>query len=818
MSNWPYITVGGEYNSSIIIRGNVKALPADAQGIIRQYFNRWSVIHDPTTFPDLLENLRGLTTKIHVDDAAVDRYNKYIDIHTLILSSDTLSTVIGTNESKPTSIVVSHKAERTTPRIGAVVRAFFDQKNSLKDPWRIWEFSEAARDADGLLKFDKSFAKLFAKQARSTVVFMASKYFKYHIEIGFHPKILNADCFRILEPHIESWGFRERNGESAARWLLSSPVVLGTLVTALISAGCSVKLYSDAWNNVVHAYLLAGKNAPAPPLALIDRLPIDNDKYSKKSSQSLPSIAKSAGTVVETVTRYSKSYSKPCMTDESNTFVIDKLIGDKELEKSIIANLYPFQRTGVRHLVHTGKAMLADDMGLGKTVQAIAAMRILALRNKANRALVICPASLKYQWKNEIEHFTELSPIIVEGDRDARVDFYKRLAQYRYELEKFPIEKLPQIVIMNYELSFRDEKWLQEIRPDVIILDEAQRIKNWQSKTHQAVVGLKAKYRFVLTGTPLENEFMELFNVLQFVDPEVLGTNPIEARKRYTIYDRFGGVSGYQNLREASKRISGVSLRRTREETLAELPDLIESYYWLELDAEQRKIYRDIDDRARGFLSADEWDKVAYDSAMTMVQRLREVCDTPEMLFPEHKASVKLAELKVILEEQVLTLGRSAIVFTQWTRMAEILEREFAAWKISYRYMHGGVPARDRARLCEEFNRGDAQVFLSTDAGATGINLQTASLVINFDLPFNPAIVEQRIARAHRHGQKSSVNAIHLVVRGTIEENLIRILKRRRELFNDVFSEVGDGTTPLTASGKSRSFLIELLGQKVPVL
>jgi SNF2 family DNA or RNA helicase len=203
---------------------------------------------------------------------------------------------------------------------------------------------------------------------------------------------------------------------------------------------------------------------------------------------------------------------------------------------------------------------------------------------------------------------------------------------------------------------------------------------------------------------------------------------------------------------------------------------------------------------------------------MTTVQRLREVCDTPEMLFPEHKASAKLNELKTILGEQVGQLGRRAIVFTQWTRMAEILARELTAWGLSYRYMHGAVKPRDRTRIVNEFNAGDAQVFLSTDAGSTGINLQAASIVVNFDLPFNPAVVDQRVARAHRHGQKSSVNAIHLVMRGTIEEHLVKILNRRRELFKDIMSEVGDAIFPMTPSASSRVFLIELLGQRVPSL
>jgi len=777
---WPYITVGGKYGTSIIIRGNLKALPQFAQGIIHRYFNRWRSLYDPTSFPDLLTELRGLKPAIKVDNAAVERYNKYIEIHTIVLSASESEAKEGRN-SGIAQVMASKKGDRTTPRLGAILRAFCDENGILREPARVWEMAERIREADGLVEYDARFTSAFRKLAVETVVFLPSVYFKYQIEVGYHPKILKPKFLEILNPHLEKWPFIERGGRQSARWLLKSAAAVTELAGNLRQAGCNVYLYYEAWGNVRREFLLAGEAPPDAPVPTVKPVRVSDSDYGKRA------------------------YST-------------KAIMEDDLSACTSATLYPFQQIGVRHLVHTGQAMLADDMGLGKSVQAIAAIRVLAERERLYRALIICPASLKYQWKNEIERFTDLSPTVVEGDKDTRVALYRHQAQHRYELERWPMKKLPQVFIVNYELSFRDEKGLRELKPDAIILDEAQRIKNWQSKTHQAIVNLPARFRFVLSGTPLENELMELFNVLQFVDKGVLGANPIEARKRYTVFDKFGGIDGYQNLREASRRISGVSLRRTREEALEELPELIESHYWLELETDQRKIYKDLEERARDYLSVKEWDRVAYDNALTTVQRLREVCDTPEMLFPEHKQSAKLKELKVILGEQVGEMRRQAIVFTQWTRMAEILERELTSWGLTYRYMHGGLNARTRTQICEEFNRGDADIFLSTDAGSAGINLQAASIVVNFDLPFNPAIVDQRVARAHRHGQKSSVNAWHLVVRGTIEENLVRILRRRRTLFQDIFSEVGDGTAHLSASSKGKTFLIELLGKRVPAL
>lgn len=792
----PEITVGGKYGTSIIFRGNTRDLPRPAQNIIRRYFNKYRAMSDPAQFPFLLQELRGIIPPIPVTELAVDRYNKYLEIHTVVLSGEqqvTKKPIIPTGSassgqreksSGATKIFAGKKTDRTTPRIGAILRSFCGEDGALGEPERLWEFGEKIRDASGLVVHEKSFSKPFEKLARKTVAFHPSTFFRYQVEVYYHPKFLLSEFLDLIEPELEVWEFTERSGKPGARRILREAASLYDIVKKLSDAGCKAFVLEGALKNARRSCLIAGIEPP----------------------------------------EYNFKTAKPVQIKDLNakTERIDGTVGEAitedELSAATTATLYSYQKAGVRHLAHTGKAMLADDMGLGKSVQAIAALRILAKRGGLKRAIIICPASLKYQWKNEIERFTELSPVVVEGDQAARVAIYRGAAQARYTLEKFPAEKLPQVFILNYELSFRDEKYIAEMKPDAIILDEAQRIKNWQSKTHQAIVEMPARYRFVLTGTPLENELMELYSVLQFVDKSVLGENPLEVRRRYTVYDKFGGIAGYQHLREASRRISGVSLRRTREETLTELPDLIESFWWLELETEQWKIYRDLEARIAEFLSSEEWDKVKSDSAMTTVQRLREVCDSPEMLFPEQKQSAKLRELKVLLSEQSGEMKRQAIIFTQWTRMAEILKRELSSWGFKLRYMHGAMNARERSKIIDEFNRGDAEIFLSTDAGSAGINLQAASIVVNFDLPFNPAIVAQRIARAHRHGQNSCVNAWHLVCRGTIEENLVKILKRRKALFTELMSEVSDGSALREPPEGSRNFLMELLGKMVPPL
>lgn len=770
MGYWPYITIGGKYKSNIVIVGDLKELPFSARDVLRRFFNRWNSLSDPASFPDLLKELRGLHPPIEVKREAVDRYNKYIETHTVVF--------FGASSSNETSSRISarKKGERITPRLGAIISAFCNPDATLRDPVRVWEMGDWITNSDGLIEYDKSFSDPFALLANKTVAFEPSRFFLYQVEVCHHPKILAPEIVEILEPHVERWAYRTRDGRNSARWLFKDLALFPGVLEELFDRGLNVHLALGAWGNVARAHLIAGREPQSPPVEL--KAPVD-----VKGGSALP---------------------------------VDSLsfepVSDDALGATTSAVLYPFQRVGVRHLVYTGRAMLADDMGLGKSVQAIAALKLLHVREGLRRALIICPASMKYQWKMEIEKFTELSPVIIEGDREARRAVYERASKPRTKLEGLTPEVRPEIFIVNYELSFRDNRELLDLKPDAIILDEAQRIKNWQSKTHQSIVKMPARFRFVLTGTPLENELMELYSVMQFVNPDVLGKKALDMKKRYTVPDKFGGIKGYQNLREASRRLSGVSLRRTREETLPELPELVESLYWLDLEPDQRRIYKDIEERAAGFLSLKEWDKVAHDSVLTTVQRLREVCDTPEILFPEHRGGAKLSELFVLLDEQVKQMGRQAIVFTQWTRMAEILCRELTRLGFKFRYMHGGLNSKERAKIIDEFNRGEAEIFVSTDAGSAGLNLQAASIVVNFDLPFNPAIVDQRVARAHRMGQKSSVNAWHFVCRGTIEENLVRILDKRRKLFRDVFSEVSGGVSP-DYSPRGQMFLRELLGR-----
>ncbi|MCB1218155.1 DEAD/DEAH box helicase [bacterium] len=468
------------------------------------------------------------------------------------------------------------------------------------------------------------------------------------------------------------------------------------------------------------------------------------------------------------------------------------------LNGKLRAELYGYQREGVGFLVHNRRALLADDMGLGKTLQAMSGALYLKQLGEVQRVLVVCPSSLKYQWQAEISKFTGERVQVIGGTKQERQAIYDAAGAGGL----LGVDDTPFFSVINYELVHRDIEQLTKLAPQLLILDEAQRVKNFRTKTAQAVFSIPAANVFVLTGTPLENQLMELFTILKFVDDRALGKNPISFRDRYVLTDQFGSIKGYRHVEEVARKIAGITLRRTKEEALEDLPPLVTSYARLELTDEQKGIYRELRGEAREMLSQEAWDSTHTQNAMVLLQRLREVCDSPELIDPQYTSSQKLNELEAILEDEVSTLDRQVIIFTQWTRMGEIILRLLTSRGYSCGFLHGGLKAEERQQLVERFQRGEDRIFLSTDAGGTGLNLQSASMVINYDLPFNPAKLDQRVARAHRLGQKQTVFVVNMICRNTVEERLVRILSEKKSLFDDVFGNISD---PRNISGASMS-------------
>ncbi len=436
--------------------------------------------------------------------------------------------------------------------------------------------------------------------------------------------------------------------------------------------------------------------------------------------------------------------------------------------------LYPYQVEGVAFLASRGRALLADEMGLGKTAQAIAAMAQLVRRGEVRRTLIVCPASLKHQWLREIHQFTGLGAedvAVVAGPREARQAAYA---------------EAPPVLVTSYELARADERELAEVAPDLLVLDEAQRIKNWRTRTASVVKGLRSRFAFVLTGTPLENRLDDLYSLMQVVDPHLFG--PLwRFNEEFTSLDGSGRPTGYRNLDRLRARIASVVLRRRKEEVLSDLPDRLVSRLTVPMTHEQQGIHEDAEgsaSRLLAILKRRPLSPVEEQRLMRAFQRMRMACDAAGLVDKKTGGAPKLDELERLIEEICIGDGRKVVVFSEWERMqamaAEVCER----LGVGYVRLHGGVPSGARGRLIDRFREDPkCQVFLSTDAGGLGLNLQAASHVVNLDLPWNPAVLAQRIARVHRLGQREAVNVVLLVSEGSFEERLEGSLDGKRALF-----------------------------------
>lgn len=445
------------------------------------------------------------------------------------------------------------------------------------------------------------------------------------------------------------------------------------------------------------------------------------------------------------------------------------------------AKLYPYQTEGVAFLAGRGRALLADDMGLGKTLQAIAAAYWLHRNEGVERVLVVCPASLKLQWAREIQRFTGADAHIVQGPVAARE------VQYR---------KGRGFYVVNYELVMRDLGVINaELRPDLLILDEAQRIKNWRTKIASAVKQIGSRYAFVLTGTPLENRLEDLYSLLQVIDPRVLG--PLwRYLVDFHITDDRGKVLGYRNLSELRRRLASVMLRRDRSLVRDQLPERILTRVDVPMSELQQEIHHDAVNAAamlaqimkRRPLTPSEQNRM-----MAALQRARMACNAAALVDPElaqqrhGKSAPKLDELETLLDEVCRLGGLKVVVFSQWAVMTELVEQRVRTMGLGCVRLHGGVPTSNRGALMDRFRNDDAiQVFISTDAGGVGLNLQNAAVLINLDIPWNPAVLEQRIARVHRLGQQQKVQAILLVAPESYEERVLGLVQGKRELFDNV--------------------------------
>jgi superfamily II DNA or RNA helicase len=454
--------------------------------------------------------------------------------------------------------------------------------------------------------------------------------------------------------------------------------------------------------------------------------------------------------------------------------------------------LLPYQREGMLHLAFGERTLLADEMGLGKTVQAIAACELLARRKDIARVLVVCPASLKAEWEEQIARFTDRPTRPVFGPRPARLAAYRDPAFF---------------TIVNYEQVLNDAQDMNDIlRPDVIVLDEAQRIKNWQTKTARRVKSLRSPYAFVLTGTPIENRIDELYSIVQYLDPELLGPLFRFNRDFYQLDER-GRPIDYKNLAELRQRLASVMLRRRKADVESELPGRTVKNFFVPMVDEQRVRYEDYRKPAAVLLAKAQRRPLLpaeFEQLMILLACMRMICDTPAILDPTCRIGPKLEELEGILGDLLEEPDRKIIVFSEWERMLELVRELAAEMGVEVAWHTGSVPQQRRRAEIMRFKQDPAcRLFLSTDSGSVGLNLQAASAVVNVDLPWNPAKLEQRIARAWRKNQTRSVNVVNLVCEDSIEHQILYLLGSKQALADGVLDGQGDLTKLKMPSGRA---------------
>jgi hypothetical protein len=480
--------------------------------------------------------------------------------------------------------------------------------------------------------------------------------------------------------------------------------------------------------------------------------------------------------------------------------------------------LYPYQREGVARFLGSGRLLLADDMGLGKTVQAIAACHALYQAKRVERGLLIVPASLKTQWQREWEATSDVPLALVEGNPPQRAHAYRACARG--------------FLVANYEQVLRDLAAILEWDPGLVVLDEAQRIKNWATKTATFVKRLRPPWRLVLTGTPMENRLEELASILDWVDDQALEPkwrlSPVHA----VTADGSREVVGARHLDTLRARLEPSMLRRVRREVLEQLPPRTDTLVPVEMSDAQRGEHAALDipiaalaRRARQrpltqaeFLRLMNLLTTQRIIANGMAQyRFVELWPGLERTRPSESllaslSSPKLCELRALLSGLVLDQGRKVVVFSQWRRMLRL-----AAWATSDLFEAAGVRAafftgqegqRQRTRNVVDFHDDPAtRVLFASDAGGVGLNLQrAASACINCDLPWNPAVLEQRIGRIYRIGQTEPIQVYNLVSQDSIEARIAGLVSDKRALFTGLF----DGDSDAVRFDRSGSFLTRL--------
>ena len=472
---------------------------------------------------------------------------------------------------------------------------------------------------------------------------------------------------------------------------------------------------------------------------------------------------------------------------------------------------FPFQKIGISFLHQIEKGILGDTMGLGKSIQAIGATHKLLKEKKVSKILVVCPASLKYQWHDELLKFTDYESVVIEGTPK------KRKKQY----DNFSFSDI-HFYIVNYETLRNDIDIYKTLDIDCIVCDEAHRLKNQTSKTFKALIQLKPKYRFALTGTPMQNKPEEIFALMKWINPDILGGITKFRKKHVVVGEKFGKrfvELGYKELDDLREKISPYILRRMKEEVAPDLPEIIYSTGYVDMNEPQRKLYEAVNEDfqllqkgLQDFYETQTDEEAEKGESPKEEQQIlgylymqQAIADHPLLLAGSNsgmarkymplvkkcKSSPKLEEMVEIIKP-LIEQGSKIVIFTQYARMLHLIkDRLFNVFQQEPYVIYGDIPLIKRNEQLKRFEaKSDRQMMVLTDAGNYGLNIQFADTLINFETPWNPAVKDQRNGRIHRIGSKHEVvNIINMVTNGTIDETVIKTVYDKKQINNGLIEK-----------------------------
>lgn len=454
--------------------------------------------------------------------------------------------------------------------------------------------------------------------------------------------------------------------------------------------------------------------------------------------------------------------------------------------------LYDFQTVGAAFLYYGKNALLCDQVGLGKTIQTLAATEMAFEKDEINLAIIICPNSIKRNWVDEITKFTKHKYITVIGGagRHQRILDYKRAARNEF-------------IIINYDILYRDFPHIEEHIINnsnlkiAYILDEAQYIKNRDTKRSKAASLIthseNAVMRLGLSATPIENEPADLFGVFGAISRQPFGDNSNFGRfkAKYCTYDFFGKFTGFRHAEEIQKRMKPFMIRRLKTDVAKQMPQRVHNTLWVELSKEQRTFYNECEQRiVKQIHNMDKAQKIRTAEILPLIIYLRQCCLSTKLIGHPKNISTKLDLLLEYLEEN--SQKEKVVIFCYFTQMVDLIAEALDQAKIPNISMHGGkTKEKYRQTLTKEFDQSEhLRVLVCSDILREGINLPSASMLINFDLLWNPRKIEQRIGRIDRITNKHPIlNIVNIVATNTIEENMLQTFLRKNRMNTEILDE-----------------------------